>query len=199
MNHDYLSRLGLLRIDDDTCLSLATAEDRGLRHVIEDKTFAIETLHMGPLEGPKPDLLVFGIVSSHRGKIAASFVSEILAQELARQLPKNTRPDAIFNDKTIISLFREAYSNIDRRITEEIPNSKDGASIVLVAHARILLPQAPSIPSNIIHVINLGDTSGFLCRVGPPESKSPVKDFDKCDFHGEKNERRPRTEHQQFP
>ncbi|SOV13535.1 protein phosphatase PPM7, putative [Plasmodium sp. gorilla clade G2] len=131
--------------------------EKGVKKVYEDEYLICENLKsFNKNLHPNFNFACFCLFDGHNGKNTAMFLKKNLAQELSNSFleMQNTYDSSLpIPDHFIKISVNNTCKRIDERIAQEYPNSRDGATCVIVL-----------IKDEYAYIINIGDSCAYLCR-----------------------------------
>lgn len=188
-------------VDERLRLIIHPATDRGLQQSIDDQIF--ETQSIADSTNTRfndgacawHDASIYGIITSYGGRRVATFVNNILADEMKNHLkscPSLTKvPTTVeeeWTDEFATKFFEAVFETVSDRVFKELPSAtREGCGILLVAFPRIEIRDSSgekrTLTSRIALTVNLGDALAYLCRVGNVEDLNKTT-RDGLEVHG---------------
>eukprot|EP01054_Gregarina_sp_Poly1_P001243 Gregarina_sp_Poly_1__1242@NODE_1301_length_4434_cov_110_833524_g881_i0_p3_GENE_NODE_1301_length_4434_cov_110_833524_g881_i0NODE_1301_length_4434_cov_110_833524_g881_i0_p3_ORF_typecomplete_len306_score33_77PP2C/PF00481_21/1_5e29PP2C_2/PF13672_6/0_17_NODE_1301_length_4434_cov_110_833524_g881_i06271544 len=189
-------------------LGISIGEERGLKPTMDDRyIISGSNTRFMPAHGSFQftdnsigwiDFALFGLATGHGGKQSSNFVKENLCKEVNVQVELKFGAllvveaeanleflDTIFTDDMIYRLFVDVHKKLDTRIALEIPSSRDGCSLCILALPKLVVQDRNGhrreLCSETFFCMNLGDCGAFLCRRGHVEDPSLTVRDDKLD------------------
>ncbi|KAK1444131.1 PPM-type phosphatase-like domain containing protein [Babesia gibsoni] len=157
--HTYLKQSNTVAIEyDDGYLLIDQYGEKGIRKSMEDESLICTSLRkVSPGIPDAYDFTICGLFDGHGGRQCAFFAKSQLVNEIALQLTQNLESEGGNCSEISETVFKKsinaACSRLDSRIANELVGCNDGCTALLLFIRR-----------NRIFVVNLGDSSAYLCR-----------------------------------